>query len=220
MAEIVLFDCEYLTQAGAMDRLWSGRDDPDPMVVQIGAVRLDLAAAARVIDETRIHITPEDRHGAPCALSPYFTELTGISQEALARDARPLGPALAAFDAFSRGAHLWSWGKDELFALGISCFLRGIAPPIPAVRFGNLKRVLKLAGMSDAEIAATSSGRIAAHFGLAHQGLRQHDALDDARSLTRAVQHLMARGDLTAETFAIAAMPPMTGPSGRMTGTR
>ncbi len=203
MSRIVVFDCEYLTKEGAMGRLWSAHDDPDPIVVQIGAVLLDLDDGARIVDETKIYVTPEDRSGAPCRLDPYFTDLTGISTEDLARNAVDLGTALRRLDDFSQGAGFWSWGKDELFALGISCFLRGIAPPIGPRRFGNLKGVFHRAGMPEADIKSTNSGRIAAYFGVGSASLAEHDALDDARSLARALGHLMARGHLSAGTVVI-----------------
>jgi inhibitor of KinA sporulation pathway (predicted exonuclease) len=198
---IVVFDCEYLTQEGAMGRLWSGHGDPDPMVVQIGAVLLDLAQGARVIDEVRIHVKPIDRYGAACTLDPYFIDLTGITPHIIASQAVDLGVALQQLDAFSGGANLWSWGKDELFALGVSCFLRGIAPPIPAVRFNNLKHAMACAGMPDGDIKSTSSGAIADYFGVGLASLFKHDALDDARSLARAVGHLTAQGRLSADVF-------------------
>ncbi|WP_323006361.1 3'-5' exonuclease [Pseudorhodobacter sp.] len=203
MSIIVVYDCEYLTKEGAMGRLWSGHDDPDPIVVQIGAVLLDLDANASIIDEFKIYIKPQDRNGVPYQLDPYFTDLTGISNEDIDKKAVDLASALHQFDAFSRGATFWSWGKDELFALGVSCFLRGIAPPISPRRFGNLKRALRQAGMPETEIKSTSSGELADYYGVGCASLSKHDGLDDAISLARAVGHLMGQGQLTAESFGM-----------------
>ena len=184
-----------------MGRLWSGHGDPDPIVVQIGAVLLDLDDNASIIDQTKIYIKPADRNGVPCKLDPYFVRLTGITSDVLAREAVDLGMALKQFSTFSRGAGFWSWGKDELFALGISCFVRGITPPIDAARFGNLRSVLRRAGMSDADIKATNSGELAEFYGVGCASLTKHDAVDDTFSLARALRHLMKEGQLSASGF-------------------
>lgn len=202
MSNIVVYDCEYLTREGAMGRLWSHHADPDPIVVQIGAVLLDLANNANIIDEIKIYINPEDRHGARYQLDPYFIDLTGITENDITRDAVDLASALDQLDTFSRGANFWSWGKDELFALGVSCFLRGIPPPICPGRFGNLKRAMHQAGMPEADIKSTSSGEIAEYFGVGSASLSKHDGLDDAISLARAVGHLIRKGHLSAQCFA------------------
>lgn len=201
MTEIVIFDCEYLTKAGAMGRMWSDHNDPDPIVVQIGAVRLDLDDDARIVDQIKIYIKPEDRHGTPYPLDPYFVDLTGVTNEVIDRDAVDLGSALREFDAFSRGTSLWSWGKDELFALGVSCFIHGITPPIAPARFGNLKLILSKAGMPDADIKSTSSGEIADYYDVGNPSLSKHDALDDTLSLAQALKHLMTLGHLRKDHF-------------------
>lgn len=201
--KVVVFDCEYLTKAGAMGRMWSDHSDPDPIVVQIGAALLDLEDNARVVGQTKIYIKPEDRHGAPYRLDPYFIGLTGISNEVIRDQAVDLGSALFQFDAFSCGANLWSWGKDELFALGVSCYVREIAPPIAPARFGNLKLILSKAGMPNADIESTSSGEIADYYGVGSASLSKHDALDDSLSLANALNHLMKHGQLHAPHFEI-----------------
>lgn len=201
MSEIVVYDCEYLSKEGAMGRMWSGHDDPDPIVVQIGAVRLNLDDNAKIIEETKIFIRPKDRKGAVCGLDPYFIALTGITDETIAQDAVELGAALAQLDEFSGTANFWAWGKDELIALGISCFLAGIAPPIKPSRFGNLKSIFRQAGMPNTDIDATSSGEIADYYGVGNSSLSKHDALDDALSLSRALRYLMERDQVSPHNF-------------------
>lgn len=185
-----------------MSRLWSGHGDPDPIVVQIGAVLLDLDDHASIVDQTKIYIKPTDRDGLPCQLDPYFVQLTGITSDVLASDAVDLGNALKQFSTFSRGTDLWSWGKDELFTLAVSCFVRGIAPPIGATRFGNLKNILSKAGMIEKDIKSTNSGELADYYGVGCESLAEHDALDDSLSLARTLRHLMLEGLLIPNNFA------------------
>nr|WP_275078093.1 hypothetical protein [Pseudovibrio sp. W64] len=40
MKTAVVFDCEFLTSEGAQRRFWCAPFDPDPVIAQIGAVKL------------------------------------------------------------------------------------------------------------------------------------------------------------------------------------
>ncbi len=110
MTHTTIFDCEYLTATGAMKRYWAGPTDPDPLVVQIGAVNLSLEDEFEVLGSLKVYIQPTDRSGRSLALDPFFTELTGIDQEEMDQHAVPLEDALLQFAAFARGASIWSWG--------------------------------------------------------------------------------------------------------------
>ena len=44
--------------------------DPDPLLVQIGAVLLDLSATLRIADTLNVLVTPRDRKGWICGLDP------------------------------------------------------------------------------------------------------------------------------------------------------
>jgi len=45
MPTAIIYDCEFLVSDGAQQRFWCGPTDPDPVIAQIGAVRLDLGGA-------------------------------------------------------------------------------------------------------------------------------------------------------------------------------
>ena len=197
----VLYDCEFLTAPGAMSRFWCGPYDPDPFVVQIGAVRLGLEPPHAILGEIDLIVRPIDRHGRPVAIDAELTRLTGITQTTIDTKGLDLETALARLVDFSSGATLWSWGKDEVATLATSCFVAGIESPIPPDRFDNVCKLMLRAGMPYADIVKTRSNGLAAYFGVARDGLTAHDALDDARSLTDAVRHLMDAGRLTAADF-------------------
>lgn len=196
MPHATVFDCEYLTAPGAMSRYWAGPGDPDPVVVQIGAVNLSLDDGFEILGSEQILIQPVDRIGEKPALDPFFTELTGISQAQIDADGVPHAEALTRFERFSDGGPLWSWGKDELNLLGISCYIAGITPTLPAARFGNAKSLLLKAGMPVEDVARTTSGTLAAHFGFQQDARKHHDAVDDAMSIALSLQHLMRTGKL------------------------
>src|SRR5690349_4648766 len=121
MNAAILLDCEFLCVEGSLGRLWCGPQDSDPVVAQIGAVRLGLDGAFPILDTFKVYVRPLDRFGARYRLDPYFTRLTGITEADIETKGVALEEALGALDEFSGGAGFWSWGKDELMMLAISC---------------------------------------------------------------------------------------------------
>lgn len=202
MAHTIVYDCEFLTAEGAPMRFWNGPHDPDPLVAQIGAVKLGLDGEFPVLDRLRSYVVPIGRDGARCRLDPLFTRLTGVTEADIDTRGQPLGQALKRLDGFSEGARLWSWGKDELNMVAIGCYVEGIAPPIPIGRFGNACDLLLAAGMPYDDLKTTRSNTLAAYFKIDHPPLRGHDALDDALSVAFTLQHLLRTGALPLSAFA------------------
>ncbi|AXX96833.1 3'-5' exonuclease family protein [Profundibacter amoris] len=201
MEQAIIWDCEFLTSEGAPSRFWCGPRDPDQILVQLGAVRLDLNGNYDIGARFSQIVVPRDRLGEVCALDSYFTRLTGITQEKVAQEGLELAEALSAFDGFSGGAPFWAWGRDEYQALAISCYLAGIPAPIPATRFGNAPVLLLKAGIAHDEIVTLRSPNLAAHFGVEREGGAAHNAVDDAHSVALALQHLLRKGCLHADDF-------------------
>jgi DNA polymerase III epsilon subunit-like protein len=202
MKAAVIFDCEFLCIEGSLGRFWCGPQDPDPVVAQIGAVTLALEGAFALLDTYRVYVRLPDRFGKRFAIDPYFTELTSITAADIESKGIALDEALVGLDRFSAGARLWSWGKDELNMVAVSCYIAGLQPPIPAHRFDNITRLVVAAGMPVEDVAKMRSSRLADHYGVAHPPLQAHDALDDARSLAYALQHLLKTGKLQADTLS------------------
>lgn len=201
MKTAIVFDCEFLCVQGSQGRFWCGAHDPDPVIAQIGAVKLGLEGDFPLLDTYRAYVRPIDRFGNGYAIDPFFTKLTGITEETIQAEGVPLQEALAGIDSFSGGARFWSWGKDELNMVAISCYVAGIEPLIPAHRFDNAVKLVIAAGMPIEDVGKTPSNRLAAYYGVEHPPLRGHDALDDARSVTYALQHLLKTGKLQPEVF-------------------
>jgi hypothetical protein len=194
---VVVFDCEHLTDETSPSRFWCGPDDPDPLLVQIGAVRLSLTPPFALGDSFDCIVAPVGRAG-PIAPSQFFTRLTGIDAARIAREGRPLCRALEDFAAFAGGDAIWSWGKDEITSLAPSCFVAGMVSPLPAACFGNAAALLVKAGVPLATVHGLRSHTIAAHFGMPPEP-RAHDGLADARAVARVLGHLMAEGRLTPD---------------------
>ena len=196
MRAAVIYDCEFLAVEGSPRRFWCGPQDPDPSVVQVGAVRLDLEPPFSIAETLRRYVRPVDRAGRPVAIDPHLARLTGITNDVVRAEGVPLAEALGAFEAFAGGATCWSWGRDDINLMAISCYVEGIAPPMPATRFGNLCVPFIDTVMTDEEMRSTRSNELPAHFGVDVPELRAHDALDDALALAHVVRHLLAEGRL------------------------
>jgi DNA polymerase III epsilon subunit-like protein len=202
MKTAVILDCEILCREGSLGRYWCGPQDPDPVLAQVGAVKLGLEGDFPLLDTVKVYVRPLDRFGRRSAIDPYFTALTGITAEEIETKGIALQQALAVLDRFSDGARFWSWGKDELNMIAVSCYVAGIQPPIPADRFDNAAKLLAAAGMSAEDLAKTRSSMLADHYGIAHPVFNAHDGLDDALSVAYTLQHLLKSGKLRAEAFS------------------
>jgi len=197
----IIFDCEFLVSEGACQRFWCGPYDPDPVVVQIGAVKLDLSGNFDILDEHVALIRPVDRHGVAYEIPELFTNLTGINSALIAEKGMTFDAAIAALGAFSGGARLWSWGKDELNLMAINCYVADMTPPIPASRFDNACKLLLRAGMPYDDIRKTRSGELAGYFCLPDANPPRHDALEDARSVASVLRYLLREGRLSPGDF-------------------
>lgn len=202
-ASIVVYDCEFLTAPGAPQRFWCGPTDPDPLTVQIGAVRLGLAPPFALSDPVSWLVLPVDRDGRRVALDPLVTRLTGIDEAALDAAGLPLAAALEALAEFAGDDTLFAWGKDELLSLAASLFVQGIVSPLPAARFRSAVPLLVAAGEPVAVVEGLRSHTICAHFGLPQPG-RAHDAAGDAQAVASVLQQLLASGRLGALDVAAA----------------
>ncbi len=203
MEAAIIFDCEFLAIEGSPGRYWCGPYDPDPLVIQIGAAKLSLQNDFPVLKTSSTLVKPSDRRGEACPIDRFLTNLTGITPDAVAVEGVSLEEALVRLDRFSGGADFWSWGKDELNLVAISCYVSNIPPILPIKRFGNACRLLLKAGMPDDDMKRMRSHELATYYDLEHPPLQSHNALDDALSVAYVLQHLLQEGRLTAADFAV-----------------
>ncbi|MDJ0637932.1 MAG: exonuclease [Paracoccaceae bacterium] len=207
MDHTVVFDCEFLTTPGAPQRFWCGLDDPDPVVAQIGAVKLQLDAEAELTETFECVVKPPLRGGGVADVPPFFQELTGVTADRIAQEGLGLEDALAELSGFADGAAFWSWGKDEFNLLAISCYVAGFSPPLPVTRFGNAVHLLAASGVPKDDIATLRSNTMTEYFGLPHPERPGHDALGDAQSVALVLQHLIRTGRLVPEALRTPSRP-------------
>ncbi len=106
MSTAIFFDCEFPCAECSQRRFWCGAYDPDPVVAQIGAVKLSLDQNFESLATLRLHVVPRDRERATMALDPFFTRLTGISEKVLATEGRSPQHALSNLERSSEGAQV------------------------------------------------------------------------------------------------------------------
>ncbi|MEO1734164.1 MAG: exonuclease [Pseudomonadota bacterium] len=205
-ATAIIYDCEFATAPGAPQRFWCGPLDPDPVVFQIGAVRMSLEPPFAAIDRFEVLIRPIGRTGAPVDLHPLNAKLTGVTPDRLTHEGTSLADALQRLNTFAGNDRLWAWGKDEFNMVAISCYVAGISPIIPADRFGNAPALFHAAGVSLDIIHGLRSNTMLDHFGLSLPDARGHDALGDARMVAEALRHLMQEGRLDPKLLRPAAV--------------
>ncbi len=221
--EAVIFDCEFLTVPAAPQRFWCGPRDPDPVIAQIGAVKLALDETAEIGVRFERVVQPPLRGGGEAPLPAFFSKLTGVTEARMRAEGVPLPQALSDLADFAGSAPLWSWGKDEFHMLAISCYVAGVAPPLPVTRFGNAARVMLHAGVPEEVIVTLRSNTLLQHFGLAAgdgatsdpsgpgngtPATGAHDALGDALSVALTLQHLIRDKQLDPAHLRDPLQPP------------
>ncbi len=169
-APFVIADLEYTSWEGAHARNWAGPGEFRE-IVQIGAVRVsgdDLSEADAFMALVRPTMNP--------VLSDYFIDLTGITNEAVARDGMALPDALADFAMFVGELPILAHGRDDVVVIE-ECAEKQIANPLAAADWHNIAPPIR--AITGDQLM---SSELPEFFGLEMPG-RAHDALADARAL-------------------------------------
>ncbi len=183
MPHATVFDLEFTAWDGSMARRWLGPGEFKELV-QIGAVKVDAQSFA-VLAEFEIVVRPRINP----VLSDYLVALTGVTNDTLAERGVDFVEAYERFVAFAAGGLTCAFGRDELvFEENIRLY--GIAAPPPAPAYVNAIALLLENGIDPRGFHACDVARLC---GAAFAG-RQHDALDDARSVAIGIKTLVSRG--------------------------
>ncbi|MDI3417694.1 3'-5' exonuclease [Streptomyces luteolus] len=196
MTTFVLFDLEFTSWPGALERDWA---EPGQLreIVQIGALRLDERYAVVEEFETLVRPVTNPR------LSPYFTGLTGIQQEKVDREGVSPARALGDFLGFCQDQSVLSYGND-MVVLGENVgWARARGEVLKhswlAARFVNVRPWLNHVAPTT---AAANVGRLWQVLGLPKPGSGQeHSALFDCYSLAAALGHLRSVGATLPDGF-------------------
>lgn len=184
---VVFYDTEFTTWEGAMENDWSAPGQYRELV-QIGAVRFDLDTLTEV-DEFQLLIKPVKNP----VLSDFFCELTGITNDEVAKDGLSFPDAYHAFLAFVQGDRTACYGwdarvmrenlgfnvmpnsEDDFDSLNIGVWFQDKGAP-----FGITPKI--------------NSGKLAATVGAEMAVIQEHNALHDARSIATTYRFMVKKG--------------------------
>jgi inhibitor of KinA sporulation pathway (predicted exonuclease) len=173
---LTVFDLEFTAWECSMASHWL-RPGEFKEVVQIGAVRLD-SADFHVLDEFDLLVRPRIN----ADLSPYFENLTGITNALLAKQGLDFAEAYERFAAFAGDGPICAFGHDD-WVLEENIRLYGLKGLKPLCAFQDLRAWFAEQGVDPRGLHSCDIGpRLGAPF----VG-RSHNALDDARSVAGAM---------------------------------
>ena len=182
MRQVVVFDTEFTTWEGAMQRRWSGPGELRE-IVQIGAVQID-AHSFDVLETFELLIKPVRN---PC-LSDYFISLTGITQEQVDTYGVGFSEGLTRFLSFAQGLPLWAYGADvDVLAENMGLYGVSIPPDWPTREQSNLAPWFH---KQAPQTIGVNSGRLAQVLG-AGAVHHEHTGLADSLSIVSAMKQLV-----------------------------
>jgi len=180
---ITIFDLEYTAWECSMARRWLAPGEYRE-VVQIGAVRL-CATSFEILDEFNVLVRPRIN----ARLSPYFENLTGISNEKLGRQGVDFVPAYQRFLEFAGDGAIAAFGQDQQ-VLADNIRLYGISGLDALPMFRDLRGWFAQWGLDPRGLHSCDLGQA---LGVAFAG-QAHDALHDARAIAGAMAVMARRG--------------------------
>ena len=180
---ITVFDLEYTAWECSMARRWLAPGEFKE-VVQIGAVRLD-ADSFESQGEFDMLVRPRIN----AVLSPYFENLTGISNAKIERQGMDFAVVYARFLEFAGEGPIAAFGQDQL-VLEDNIRLYGLTPARALPVFYDLRGWFAALGIDP---RGMHSCELAPALGLPFAG-QTHNALDDARAIVGAMAVMARRG--------------------------
>jgi inhibitor of KinA sporulation pathway (predicted exonuclease) len=183
MRSPVFYDLEYTAWEGSVANRWLAPGQFRE-VVQIGAVKTDPVTLDPVA-EFEVLVRPRINK----VLSAYLENLTGITNAALAERGVDLHEAYERFVDFAGDGPIISFGRDDIVLMH-NLALYGISNARPLPQHINVAPWLNENGVTTKGLHACDVARAC---GAAFKG-REHDALEDSRSLVAGARALIGRG--------------------------
>ncbi|OHA26132.1 MAG: hypothetical protein A3C06_03905 [Candidatus Taylorbacteria bacterium RIFCSPHIGHO2_02_FULL_46_13] len=183
---IIVFDTEYTSWEGAQERGWSGPNEYKE-IVEMGAVRVETETPEfKELDSLQLLVKPVKNP----KLSEYFTNLMGITQEAVDIRGMSLAEAVKKFYTWSSTDTLYCWGFDG-HLIGDNCKLIGTPFSFPLQRFKDVRELFSAHGIKTNKYMSST---IVEAFGV-KKTKAGHNGLDDARTIVDGLRLLAARVD-------------------------
>lgn len=184
----VLYDTEFTTWEGALQRGWSGEGEYRELV-QIGAMRVD-ASTLQPIANFDVLVKPVKNP----LVSDYFTALTGITQAAINDNGLGFVDALAQFCDFIGTAPAAAYGNDA-GVIRENMAWNGLSAREADFDTLNIGPWFMQHGAPYGVKKGVNSGALARTVGapITHK-VAEHNALEDVRSILAAYTFLLSKG--------------------------
>lgn len=187
---LVVFDTEFTSWPGAMERNWSGEGEYRE-IFQIAALKMRLEG--RVLS----HVESFNEIIKPTLnprLSDYIIDLTQINQEMVDDLGIDFKSSFGQFQSFflEQNCIGLSWGNDE-DVLKENCHINKCLDDWELPRLINLRKVAQAKQLSGTQLV---SGELAKHYGVLLNG-HTHNALHDVKSIAATLQIWIQSGALT-----------------------
>jgi inhibitor of KinA sporulation pathway (predicted exonuclease) len=180
--EIVIFDTEYTTWEGAMERDWSLPHEHRELV-QLAAAIVSLPSKTitntfNVVVKPRINPVP----------SQYFTDLTGITAALVEAEGIDFILAYQQFLVWVTERPCFSYAHPKRLIADAEIFIENLAlydepETLQPAQFKNIRPVFDAAGVPTEEY---NSGKLHQYFNLPIVG-QEHNALHDVHSLAESL---------------------------------
>ena len=186
---IVVYDTEFTTWEGAMERGWSGVNEHRELV-QIAAQKIDLQAGV-VVDSFERFVQPSINP----ELSDYFVQLTGITQKEVDQKGVSCAAMLSDFLQWVGESTSYAYGPslDNKYAdaavLQENVSLSKLETELDLEKFANIYHVFRSAGFDP---APRNSGRVYEYFDL-QMTRQEHNAMFDVESLVQSLFEVKRR---------------------------
>ncbi|MBA44363.1 MAG: hypothetical protein CMF62_10235 [Magnetococcales bacterium] len=174
----IVMDTEFTSWEGAMLRDWSGPNEWREMG-QIAAVEIDPTQGFKETAHFDVLVKPQWN----AELSPYFSELTAISQADIESKGLMFAEAADKFAQFINGKDVWSYGGGEKIFWENCMFYNTEFKP--NCNFFDARLVVKMMGDNPGNY---SSGTLYKAAGINMDG-HVHNALHDCRSVGQYLKH-------------------------------
>lgn len=176
--EIVIFDTEFTSWPGAMERHWSGSNEHRE-IVQIAAQKINLTTEV-VVDSFMQIIRPAINP----ILSEYFVTLTGLTQALVDQEGIDFNLAYEQFEMWSAGLPIFSYAKQlgehsDRGVLEENIQLYNLSHVLDSGRYDTLTAVFQAANIDTNQF---TSGELYRAFDLPLEG-HVHNAMHDVDSL-------------------------------------
>ena len=181
--DFVIYDTEYTTWDGALERKWLGKDEYKE-IIQIGALKVGFPDF-EVKNSLKIYIKPQKNP----ILSDYCKKLTGITQTQV-ENGVPFNQGLARFLHFSEGCLTGSYGND-CCVLSENALINHEDPlGVYGTYFINLAYWIKQFGKQTEGLNSGKLWQLVPQEERKFDKIREHDALNDCYSILEMLRYM------------------------------